>query len=80
MFNKIKTKYFLVAYNIENGSGNATFEVIGKNPYLDLNHALNWIEGQDLKFKNPVIINIIEINKKQYDEFHEWCEKKRENN
>jgi hypothetical protein len=71
MFNKLKTKYFMVAYNSTNfGFGNSTQTVIGNNPHLNLQKALNYIQKDGVK--NPIILNIMEITQEQHKEFSDW--------
>jgi hypothetical protein len=72
LFNKTKTKYYLLVYAHTYGHGNSTYTVIGENPYLNLQQALNTIQQND-KILNPIIINIIELTKEQHSQFNNWA-------
>jgi len=75
LFNKTKTKYYLLIYCYSQGFGNSEYIVIDKNPHLDLQQALNSIQKNGIL--NPIIINIIELNKEQYNGFDNWVKNDR---
>lgn len=69
------TKYYMVVYISNRGFGNSTYTVIGENPNIDFQQALNTIQNNG--HINPIIINIIELTEEQHKQFDNWVENDR---